>query len=83
MIFKQITTYKFDGKIFNSIKEVQVEIENRLGHLIDRMDPTLNSKQRLNILNHIINNREAIKILLNVCDEEGNSIFDYKKGQLE
>jgi hypothetical protein len=79
MIFKQITTYKFDGKIFNSIKEVQVEIENRLGAIIDKMDPTLNSKQRLNILNSIINNRETIKILLNVCDEEGNSIFNYTK----
>lgn len=69
MEIQQITRYKLEGKEFDSLPKVKTEIENRIGAIIDKMDATLNSKQRLNILKALVKDKSALAKLLTVTFE--------------
>lgn len=57
--------YRFEGKDFNSLSEVDREIENRLGAIIDTV-PMLGPKERLAVLDMILKNRTQLAALLTV-----------------
>lgn len=61
-----VTKYKWNGVEYDSLSAIHQEIENRIGKIIDRIDHTLNHKQKLNIYDAIVNNRDALVELLTV-----------------
>lgn len=61
-----VTRFRYAGKEYDSLSAIRVEIENRLGAIIDASDHTLSPKQKLNIHTAIIGNHAEIAELLTV-----------------
>ena len=64
---KRIERYKLRGNEYASLKQIQDHVQNKIGLIVDKMDVTLTPKQKLNILQVIIDNKEALKVQLDVC----------------
>ena len=82
MEIQEVIRYKYEGKEYNSLKEVRTEVENRLGAIIDKISPPLTFKQRLAILETLVNNKDEIKALLDVeyfseAAECNRNVLDY------
>lgn len=64
-IYEQ-TFYRFDGCDFSTLAEVEKEIENRIGKIIDKVPATLGPRERLAILDTIYANRVELSALLSI-----------------
>lgn len=72
---KRVEKFEYRGGLFNTIDAIEELIENKLGAIIDKMDVTLTPKQKLNILNTIIDERDPLVELLSVALEDRESPF--------
>jgi hypothetical protein len=82
MEIKEIKLYKLEGKTYNSLKEIKIEVENRIGAIIDTMSipvHQIGSAQRLHIFQILTNpeNREKLQKLLNVTYEQEIGGYNY------
>lgn len=66
MEITEIITYKYNGKIYTSLKEVKAAVENKIGAIIDESDVTLTPKQKLNLLAAIVKNKKELSQILDV-----------------
>jgi hypothetical protein len=59
--------YQFDKKEFNNLKQIETEIENKLGKYLDKAcnDGIFNARHRLQIFDYIINNQSELCNILN------------------
>lgn len=69
---KTVEKYRYEGKEYDSLQQVKVAVENKLGRVLDKLDGKilLNSKQKLAIFNTIIDNKESLVDCLTVSYDE-------------
>lgn len=69
-MIKKIEKFTFEGAEYTSLQAVKECIENRLGATLDKMSNSLSlplsSKQKLELFDQIVKNRDAIIKLLSV-----------------
>lgn len=84
MEIKTITRYKFDGKEYDLLPAIKTELENRIGKIIDSVEPPLTAKQRLALLKVIIKNRnELVKCLTVTYDAEPDTLHGDNRNILD
>lgn len=60
-------TYIFNGEEFSDTDKIEKYIEAKIGRIIDLSDVSLTPKQKLNIYNALVKNKEElIKMLRNI-----------------
>jgi len=76
MEIQRIEVYRLYGKEYRSIKDIQTDIENKIGRIIDSFDVTLTPKQRLNILAGMVKNKmEIVKLLSVEIDQSDDPMY--------
>ena len=81
-LVKRITTYSLGNETFRDLKKVKVHVENKIGSIIDMVEPRLTPKQALDLLELLKTHRLQIVDLLTTevpnedCDYESTNIFE-------
>lgn len=85
MEIKTITRFKFDGKEYDNLPKVKTEVENRIGTILDQLNPRLTPKQAIQMLEIIVREKAKLHDLLNVTFEvEGETALSgYDKNILD
>lgn len=79
MDIQRIEIYKLNGKEYRKLKDIKTEIENNIGNIIDKVCPLLTPKQKLSLLQVIIDNKKelvknlSITINMNEDNFQGDS----------
>lgn len=84
MIIEQITRYRFDGKEFDSLRDVGSYIENEIGKVIDSTPNRIARTDALAVYDVLVKNRTRLIKLLSAefytdpddLQPEKRSIFD-------
>ena len=61
-----ITRYRFDGKEYDCLKSVRIQVENEIGAIIDSTSRPLNPKDRLAVFDAIMKQHKRLRSLLSV-----------------
>ena len=61
-----ITRYRFEGKEYNSLKSVRIQVENEIGAIVDSASVPIAPRDRLAIFEAIAKNRKRLQALLSV-----------------
>ena len=79
-MIESITTYRFDGRDFRSLKDVRTYVEDEIGKIIDSAQPVrLTPAQALAVLEAVTRNHSHLVELLTATietDEEDLNILD-------
>ena len=60
MIVKEKVTYTFDGREYSTIDEARAHAENKIGAILDKMNPRLPPKEALQLLNILVEHKTEL-----------------------
>jgi len=82
MLITRKETYMLGNAEFSTLRHVREHVENSIGDIIDKVQPRLAPKQRLQLLELLIDNRKMLCEFLGAAVEsrdfgiKANSIFE-------
>lgn len=81
---KIVEVYRYKGKMYPNLKEIQQEVENKIGKIIDSIPATLHPGDKLKIYAALVENRKELVDLLSVTiTDDSDPEAGYKPNILE